>query len=580
MDPRLSLAIAIQSNPGVYAILVGSGLSRSAEIPTGWEITLDLVDRLAQAKGADHGGQPAQWFQKEFNDEPGYSALLARLGKTGPERQALLRAYFEPTEEERAEGLKAPSPAHRAIARLAASGHVRVIVTTNFDRLLELALEDAGVRPVVVANEDAARGAVPLVHAGCYVLKVHGDYLDTRIRNTEKELDSYPKAIRDLLGRIFDDYGLIVCGWSGQWDTALRGVLQRAKARRYSTYWTSRNELSEEAAALVAHRDATIVSIESADDFFVDLERRVSALEEVGRPHPLSVESAAVTLKRLLPDPVNAIQLRDFVHHETEHACGRLGSQRFAADGNVSAEELSARLLEYEAVTEVLSRLFAVGAYWCEERHVSVWVDSIQRIANPPHQRSGTMVWIGLWRYPATILLYAAGVVALHSEKHVLLHALLFDVHVRGSGRERWPLVREANSWVMDRDVGRHLPEMGSRLTPTSDRLQVTVQRYVGEFIPDADDYVSAFDTFEYLVALSYADTFSEPNADSIRAPIGAFAWRWREGADAGRRFLTTQAESLGAEWPLLQAGFFQKSDSRFKAVQKAFDKFWFSLSM
>jgi hypothetical protein len=38
IDPLISLAFAIQSNKGVYALLLGSGVSRAAQIPTGWEI--------------------------------------------------------------------------------------------------------------------------------------------------------------------------------------------------------------------------------------------------------------------------------------------------------------------------------------------------------------------------------------------------------------------------------------------------------------------------------------------------------------------------------------------------------------
>ena len=42
---------------------------------------------------------------------------------------------------------KTPTPAHRAIASLVKAGYIRVIVTTNFDRLVEQALTDAGVPP-------------------------------------------------------------------------------------------------------------------------------------------------------------------------------------------------------------------------------------------------------------------------------------------------------------------------------------------------------------------------------------------------------------------------------------------------
>ena len=50
-DSTSQLAFAIHENPGVYALLLGSGLSRSAGIPTGWEITLDLIRRVGALKG-------------------------------------------------------------------------------------------------------------------------------------------------------------------------------------------------------------------------------------------------------------------------------------------------------------------------------------------------------------------------------------------------------------------------------------------------------------------------------------------------------------------------------------------------
>jgi hypothetical protein len=43
IDPALSLAFSMYSNKGVFALLLGSGASRSARIPTGWEIMMDLI---------------------------------------------------------------------------------------------------------------------------------------------------------------------------------------------------------------------------------------------------------------------------------------------------------------------------------------------------------------------------------------------------------------------------------------------------------------------------------------------------------------------------------------------------------
>ena len=191
IDPTDSLAFSIQANRGVYALLVGSGVSQAAQIPTGWDITLDLIRKLAAASGESAEPDPELWYRQEYDEPPDYSKLIDGLAKTQTERQQLLRPYFEPSEQEREENAKQPTAAHKAIAWLVAQGFVKVIITTNFDRLLEKALEEAGVEPVVISSEEQVRGMVPLVHTQHCLVKLHGDYLDTRIRNTPSELSEY-----------------------------------------------------------------------------------------------------------------------------------------------------------------------------------------------------------------------------------------------------------------------------------------------------------------------------------------------------------------------------------------------------
>jgi hypothetical protein len=79
IDPVLQLAHSICSGRGIYAVLLGSGVSRGACIPTGWEVTLDLVHRLAALEGEDAGAQPGEWFRNTRDTEPSYSFLLGAL---------------------------------------------------------------------------------------------------------------------------------------------------------------------------------------------------------------------------------------------------------------------------------------------------------------------------------------------------------------------------------------------------------------------------------------------------------------------------------------------------------------------
>jgi hypothetical protein len=213
-NPLLALALGIDARPGAYALLLGSGISQAAGIPTGYEITLDLVRRLATARDERAAAEPdpAGWYRATFGEEANYDTLMEALAPTEAMRAALLRGYFEPTAEERERGEKLPTPAHRAIARLARAGAVRVLLTTNFDRLLEQALEAEGEVPAVAYTPDMVAGMLPLAHAPCTLVKLHGDYLDTRLRNMPAELATYPPALNRLLDQVFDEYGLLVCG--------------------------------------------------------------------------------------------------------------------------------------------------------------------------------------------------------------------------------------------------------------------------------------------------------------------------------------------------------------------------------
>jgi hypothetical protein len=151
-DPLIALASSLHAAPGTFALLLGSGISRAAQVPTGWDVVVALAKRVAVLEGAQEPEDPLAWYRERFGDAPDYSALLAQLAPTPAERRNLLEGFFEPTADEREQGIKTPTRAHRAISELVAGGYVRVIVTTNFDRLLEVALVEAGVQPIVITS--------------------------------------------------------------------------------------------------------------------------------------------------------------------------------------------------------------------------------------------------------------------------------------------------------------------------------------------------------------------------------------------------------------------------------------------
>jgi hypothetical protein len=106
-------------------------------------------------------GEEVAWYAEKFGQQPTYDALLDQVTGFKVERATLLGNYIEPRDEDISSDAKVPQAAHRAIARLVRGGYVRVIITTNFDQLLEEALRAVNVTPRVVSTADAVEQALP-----------------------------------------------------------------------------------------------------------------------------------------------------------------------------------------------------------------------------------------------------------------------------------------------------------------------------------------------------------------------------------------------------------------------------------
>lgn len=293
VDLRVSLATAIHAASGVYAVLVGSGLSSAAGIPTGWAVLQDLIRKIAVAEGVDSdtlGESPEIWWREQGRPDPRYDTILEALASTDAARQSLLRPYFDPPPTDRVQ--VGPTAGHQALAWLCATGRVRLILTTNFDRLIERALDAYGITPQVVTSADALAGMTPLPHPGVTVVKLHGDYATLGLRNTPEELGTYPPEMNAFLERVFDEFGLVVVGWSAEFDTALVEALCNSPARRYPSFWATFNgSLTESARRLIDFRHAHVIETAGADDFLPDLTQRIQRLDQGaarhGRPTPL-----------------------------------------------------------------------------------------------------------------------------------------------------------------------------------------------------------------------------------------------------------------------------------------------------
>ncbi len=559
IDPIHSLAFSVQGNPKVYAVLLGSGVSRGANIPTGWEITLDLIRKIAALYQESCDPDPTAWYRERFGTEPRYTDLLGQVAKTPAERQQMLRGYIEPTKRERKEGEKCPTPAHRAIAALVARGFIKVILTTNFDRLLETALGDEGVAPTVLSTPDQVRGALPLVHVPCCVFKLHGDYLDPGIRNTDDEVREYPAEYNKLLDRIFDEFGLIVCGWSAEWDDALYAAIMRAPSRRFTTYWATKGQTAERAQKLIDTRVAQEIPIDNADEFFCTIQEQVVAVDEFSRPHPLSTQAAITTLKRYLSEPRYRIQLSGLVDKTTEQAVLQIAEKAVPVDLGTSfdSEMLMARVRTYETACSTLMAMAFVGGAWAEEDHYQVWRRALQRL-DATANTGGIAFWLNLQRYPQTLLLYALGIGAIHGSRLSFIEYIA-TTNIRGrfSGESALAIMRLPPTCLLDTDHGvmRRLEGMEKRHLPLTEWMYGVLRAISQEVISDDSRFEYAFDKLEMLISLA----FIYHGKSDDWTPPGAYGYR---RGNAGRilKRIEGSLQTEGESSPFVVSGVFGRN--------------------
>lgn len=66
MEKLTTLAFSMYSNKGAYALLLGSGISRSTHIPSGWEVEEKLIQKLGASQGIIDSDDWHQWYKDKY----------------------------------------------------------------------------------------------------------------------------------------------------------------------------------------------------------------------------------------------------------------------------------------------------------------------------------------------------------------------------------------------------------------------------------------------------------------------------------------------------------------------------------
>lgn len=567
------LTMSVFNNKGVYALLLGSGVSLEAKIMSGWKVTEDLIKRLAVVQGDEIPVDAFEWFKNKYGCEAEYSMLLEQLGKKPSEMESLLKPYFEPSEEDKEFGYKKPTAAHKAIAEMAGRGYFKLIITTNFDRLMETALDELGMEYQVVCHESEIESRVPLYHHPLTLLKINGDYKDCRFRNTESELSNYPLELCDYLDAILKNFGLITCGWSATWDKALISQIKKNMGHRYSYFFSYVGKESDQIATLKTESNGESLQIDNADNFFTELNERLKALEMInGKNMEADAEVAVARVKMYISDLKKIIQYTDLYENVTEQLI------REAKDLVYGAEYPDAALFE-KVLTEnlkaleVLLSMGIVATRWADTVHYEAIRNSLSAVANrkvtTPSQ--GYENTLKLNHVLDTAYLYGLGTACVYYKKYGLLdqlfrikfyeHSLYFSPYI----------IDQDNCWLIDSNSWNNSTGYYHQKTPFSSNLSNRMRPYFAT-IKDDKEYCSMVCVFEKLLAMYYYMLICKEVKLDMWPPIGLFGWQpfylERQGETTYKDFfeLVDIEKENGA---LLRSGMF---DGHYTTYKEAYD--------
>jgi hypothetical protein len=201
----------------------------------------------------------------------------------------------------------------------------------------------------------------------------------------------------------------------------------------------------------------------------------------------------------------------------------------------------------------------------------------LARIAEADKATGGTVIWLNLAWYPMLLLMYAAGISALHGGRyHALRAALLTPVYSEGSrsGQRASPVILPAiDDITRIVDAFKMLPDMERKYVPRSEYIFKKLQPVLEDQLFLGRSYESLFDEFEILLALTYVDLSDDDVTRHVWGPLGRFAWKERgRGSDVqvDSEFVA-KAKAQGDQWEPLRAGFFRGSGKRFSDVADAY---------
>lgn len=279
-----------------YVLFCGAGISKDAGVPTGWDIllqTLRVIRSQEEKQSTEYSDTDMEKYYKEKYKDKTYSEVIEALFPSIEEQRDFLKNQFADI---------TPGKTHELIAQWVKEGLIRFIITTNFDTLLEQALDKADLRgkySVISSGKEILTSKPWNIVECCRIYKIHGTIDQGKIRNTEKDLLRLENKLQKEILDIIERHGVIVLGYAGnKEDKAVMDIFSKRRFKGYTLFWCVRNGCNDGVQALIEKQDGRLIKINSASDFLEDVLTRVEvARKENDQP---SEEILLLKFKKIL----------------------------------------------------------------------------------------------------------------------------------------------------------------------------------------------------------------------------------------------------------------------------------------
>lgn len=339
----------LESSEIKFTFLLGSGASLSSGIPTGgtlatkWykELENDLEGEesfeewkasLGEMDDKEHQN-PSQHYARHYA-----SIYEKRFGHIPQEGYQELKEIMEG---------KDPFLGYFILAKIITETHNNIVITTNFDSLVEDAIRSYTDKTPFVAGHEQLAAYVTSHVDRPIIIKLHRDLL-LKPFNTRDNTNHLMRPWRDILRQILSTSTLIVLGYGG-YDGSLMEFLKKLNpSQRQGIYWCLMrgDEPNEDVRGMLRGVADRIVEIDGFDEFMCTCALELGYKKDI---------QDVLTVSTIDQNPTAQRALRRF------RRMGQEAQRKLAQDGR-ALEEMPKALIEllpedYKASYEILLKV-------------------------------------------------------------------------------------------------------------------------------------------------------------------------------------------------------------------------------